>query len=468
MSSYYEKFADGKVVCIDDEIPFEIPSGWEWCRIRDISQSYIGLTYKPTDVTQTGTIVLRSSNIQEGQLDLNDIVRVSTPIPDKLWVEENDIVICARNGSKKLVGKSAIVDSLKEPMTFGAFMAICKTPIFRYVYNFLQSELFYAQLRGVSGTTTINQLTQNNFNNFLIPIPPFGEQQRIDERLQIIIPFVNKYSESQEKLDVLNNSLYNSFRKSILQEAIQGRLVPQDDSDEPSSVLLQRIRKEKLRLVKEGKLKKKDVVDSVIFKGDDNKYYENDGKNVVCIDDEIPFDIPSSWQWVRLEHICSYIQRGKSPKYSPIKQYPVVAKKCNQWTGFTIEKAQFIDPTTIESYTQERFLEDGDLMWNSTGLGTLGRMAIYWEKLNPYKVAVADSHVTVIRPLKSFVIPQYLYSYFSSYTVQSVIEDKADGSTKQKELATNTVKRYLVPFPPLAEQMRIVEKIKEVTSIMRG
>ena len=468
MSSYYEKFADGKVVCIDDEIPFEIPSGWEWCRIRDISQSYIGLTYKPTDVTQTGTIVLRSSNIQEGQLDLNDIVRVSTPIPDKLWVEENDIVICARNGSKKLVGKSAIVDSLKEPMTFGAFMAICKTPIFRYVYNFLQSELFYAQLRGVSGTTTINQLTQNNFNNFLIPIPPFGEQQRIDERLQIIIPFVNKYSESQEKLDVLNNSLYNSFRKSILQEAIQGRLVPQDDSDEPSSVLLQRIRKEKLRLVKEGKLKKKDVVDSVIFKGDDNKYYENDGKNVVCIDDEIPFEIPSSWQWVRLEHICSYIQRGKSPKYSPIKLYPVVAQKCNQWTGFTIEKAQFIDATTIESYTQERFLEDGDLMWNSTGLGTLGRMAIYWEKLNPYKVAVADSHVTVIRPLKSFVIPQYLYSYFSSYTVQSVIEDKADGSTKQKELATNTVKRYLVPFPPLAEQMRIVEKIKEVTSIMRG
>ena len=208
--------------------------------------------------------------------------------------------------------------------------------------------------------------------------------------------------------------------------------------------------------------------DSVIFRGDDNKYYENEGNNIVCIDDEIPFEIPSSWQWVRLEHICSYIQRGKSPKYSPIKQYPVVAQKCNQWTGFTIEKAQFIDPETIGAYTKERFLEDGDLMWNSTGLGTLGRMAIYWEELNPYKVAVADSHVTVIRPLKSFVMPQYLYSYFSSYTVQSVIEDKADGSTKQKELATTTVKKYLVPLPPFAEQKRIVEKIKEVTSIMRG
>ena len=266
----------------------------------------------------------------------------------------------------------------------------------------------------------------------------------------------------------LDNSLMTSLPKSILQEAIQGKLVPQIVEEGTAKELLDQIKEEKEKLVKQGKLKKSALNDGVIFRGDDNKYYENDGKNVVCIDDEIPFDIPSSWQWVRLEHICSYIQRGKSPKYSPIKLYPVVAQKCNQWTGFTIEKAQFIDPTTIESYTQERFLEDGDLMWNSTGLGTLGRMAIYWEKLNPYKVAVADSHVTVIRPLKSFVIPQYLFSYFSSYTVQSVIEDKADGSTKQKELATNTVKRYLVPFPPLAEQMRIVEKIKEVTSIMRG
>lgn len=460
-NSYYEKFADGKVVCIDDEIPFEIPSGWEWCRIRDISQSYIGLTYKPTDVTQTGTIVLRSSNIQEGQLDLNDIVRVSTHIPDKLWVEENDIVICARNGSKKLVGKSAIVDSLKEPMTFGAFMAICKTPIFRYVYNFLQSELFYAQLRGVSGTTTINQLTQNNFNNFLIPIPPFGEQQRIDERLQIIIPIVNKYGESQDKLDVLNNSLSNSFRKSILQEAIQGKLVPQDPSDEPASVLLQHIQEEKLRLVKEGKLKKKDVIDSTIFRGDDNKYFEKKGKEIACIDDEIPFEIPESWVWVRLEGICEYIQRGKSPKYSPIKKYPVIAQKCNQWSGFSIEKAQFIVPETISSYGEERKLQDRDLLWNSTGLGTLGRMAIYYSKLNPYELAVADSHVTVIRAIKKYVSPQYLYAYFSSYTVQSVIEDKSEGSTKQKELATNTVKGYLVPLPPYEEQKRIVNRIDD-------
>ena len=168
----------------------------------------------------------------------------------------------------------------------------------------------------------------------------------------------------------------------------------------------------------------------------------------------------------RFNYICSYIQRGKSPKYSLIKKYPVVAQKCNQWSGFSIEKAQFIDPDTLSSYAEERLLQDGDLMWNSTGLGTLGRIAVYHSVLNPYELAVADSHVTVIRPLKTYVLSQYLYYYFASDTVQSVIEDKSDGSTKQKELSTTTVKNYLVPIPPYREQQRIVEKIKTVTSIM--
>ena len=224
---------------------------------------------------------------------------------------------------------------------------------------------------------------------------------------------------------------------------------------------------EKQQLIKEGKLKKSTLTDSVIFRGDDNKYFEKNGNTEMNITDEIPFEIPDSWSWVRLNDICSYIQRGKSPKYSLIKKYPVVAQKCNQWSGFSIDKAQFIDPDTLSSYGEERILQDGDLMWNSTGLGTLGRMAIYCSTLNPYELAVADSHVTVIRVMKKFVMPQYLYYYFTSNTVQSVIEDKSDGSTKQKELATSTVKTYLVPIPPLMEQNRIISQIKQLTSIMR-
>lgn len=163
---------------------------------------------------------------------------------------------------------------------------------------------------------------------------------------------------------------------------------------------------------------------------------------------------------MRLNDITSYIQRGKSPKYSNIPIYPVIAQKCNQWSGFSIDLARFIDPETVHSYQKERLLRDGDLMWNSTGLGTLGRLAIYHENKNPYGWAVADSHVTVIRVLSGFINCHFIYNFLSSPIVQSVIEEKASGSTKQKELLTKTIKEYLIPLPPLAEQQRIIEAIE--------
>ena len=257
------------------------------------------------------------------------------------------------------------------------------------------------------------------------------------------------------------------LKNSILQWAIQGKLVPQDPNDEPASVLLDKIRQEKERLIKEKKIKR-DKNASIIYRGEDNSYYEKilATGEVKCIDEEIPFEIPSSWSWARLLNVSIYIQRGKSPKYSPIKKYPVIAQKCNQWAGFFIDKAQFIEPESLSKYAIERILQDEDLMWNSTGLGTLGRMAVYYAKLNPYELAVADSHVTVIRLFKPFMSPLFFYFYFANPTVQSVIEDKSDGSTKQKELSTTTVCNYLVPIPPRNEQTRIISKVTSLLPVI--
>ena len=174
-----------------ENLPFEIPQNWCWTSISIVTDSYIGLTYKPSDVSSNGTIVLRSSNINNGKLNLDDIVRVSCHINPKLYVNLNDIIICARNGSKKLVGKSALIDIKKENMTFGAFMAICKTLYYKYIYVFLQSPLFFKQLSETSGTTTINQLTQKAFNSFILPFPPFNEQIRISNKYNLIIQLLN-------------------------------------------------------------------------------------------------------------------------------------------------------------------------------------------------------------------------------------------------------------------------------------
>lgn len=178
--------------------------------------------------------------------------------------------------------------------------------------------------------------------------------------------------------------------------------------------------------------------------------------------DEVPFAIPAKWKWVRLEQVCTYIQRGKSPKYSEIKQLLVVAQKCNRWDGLHMELALFIAPETIASYQAERFLQQNDVLLNSTGTGTLGRVGMYDEALNPYGQAVADGHVTVIRADQSLILPSLIKYALSSATFQAIIIDAGTGTTKQQELALAKVKQLLIPLPPLEEQRRIVTKLDEL------
>ena len=383
---------------------------------------------------------------------------------DKCTATKGDLLVCEGGD----IGRSAIwnydydIRIQNHIHKLRAYLPLC-TRFFYYVM-FLYKSIGNIGGKGIG----IQGLSSGALHNIVLPLPSIQEQERIVAKIETIMPLAVKYEKSQNELNRLNDNIYTRLRKSILQEAIQGKLVPQDPNDEPASALLERICEEKQRLLKKGRLKKKEITESVIFKGEDNKYFEKVGNDVLPLEEEIPFELPDSWTWVRLNDICEYIQRGKSPKYSEVKKYPVVAQKCNQWSGFSLEKALFIDPNTLSSYGQERLLQHGDLLWNSTGLGTLGRMAIYNESVNPYGIAVADSHVTVIRPIKSLINFEYLYLYFSSNEVQSVIEDKSDGSTKQKELATKTIKSYLVPLPPLSEQHRIVAKYHSVASIMRG
>ena len=467
-NSYYEKMlATGEVKCIDEEIPFEIPQGWDWCRVSSLFQ--INPKVVAEDNTSAAFIPMEAisagydSEFRYYEKKWGEIKSGYTAFAD------NDIAFakitpCFQNR------KSAIFEGLPNGIGAGTTeLKILRTygeTINRwFVLYFLESPYFIDEAT-FKGTANQQRIIVGYLENKLFPVPPLAEQERIVSKIGLVMPVIDKYSKSQEHLDKMNTELNEYLEKSILQEAIQGKLVPQIAEEGTAQELLEQIKTEKLKLVKEGKLKKSALNDSVIFRGDDNKYWEKSEDGAVCIDEEIPFEIPSNWAWVRLDDICSFIHRGKSPKYSPIKKYPVVAQKCNQWDGFSIDKAKFIEPQSISSYNEEYFLQDRDLMWNSTGLGTLGRMAIYYMILNPYELAVADSHVTVIRPYKTHIVSEYLYYYFASNTVQSVIEDKSDGSTKQKELATKTVKAYLVPIPPFAEQQRIVQKIKSVTSIM--
>ena len=235
-----------------------------------------------------------------------------------------------------------------------------------------------------------------------------------------------------------DETLLKKLRQAILSEAVQGKLFPQKPEDEPASELLKKIKKEKEKLIKEGKIKKQKPLPEIS-------------------EDEVPYELPGDWVWCRLGEVCEYIQRGKSPKYSEIEKIPVISQKCVQWEGFNINKVRFIEEESLDKYEKVRFLQDKDLLWNSTGDGTIGRICMYEEKINPFGIAVADSHVTILRGIKKFVLPKFILMWISSNFVQDNLN--VSGSTKQTELGTGTVQKQIIPLPPLSEQKRIVEKV---------
>ena len=249
--------------------------------------------------------------------------------------------------------------------------------------------------------------------------------------------------------------------------AVQGKLVPQDPNDEPASVLLERIRAEKEKLIKEGKIKK-EKNPSVIFRGADNLPYEKIGKNEpVCIADEVPFEIPDSWEWVRLKELVQKeIKRGKSPTYIDHSSVMVFAQKCNVKTGgIDMSLAKYLDEKAFSKYPFDEYMQDNDIVINSTGNGTLGRIGIFHDtdRINDC-IIVPDSHVTIVRTI-SFVLPEYIYQVLSYY--QPYLEKNCSGSTNQTELKPAVIAELFIPVPPVAEQIRITNKLAEAFPVIK-
>ena len=482
--SPYEKRvnAKGRVLsdeCIADEVPFEIPDSWEWVRLESVA-TYIQRGKSPKySVIEKYPVVAQKCNQWSGfSLEKAKFVDPETicKYGDERILKDGDLLW--NSTGLGTLGRMAIYDSSKNE--YGWAVADSHVTVIRTCKDWLDYRFAFAYFAGptvqlviedqASGSTKQKELAQETVKSYLIPIPPLAEQRRIVERVNELMPLVGEYGKLEDAREELDATLPGRLRKSVLQMAVQGKLVSQDPSNEPASTLLERIRGQRRQLAAEKKMKATKGGESVIFTGSDGRRYEKrvDAKGresePACIEDEVPFEIPEGWEWARLESVTTYIQRGKSPRYSTVKKHPVVAQKCNQWSGFSLEKAKFIDPETVCKYGNERILRDGDLLWNSTGLGTLGRMAIYDSSKNEYGWAVADSHVTVIRTREDWLNYRFAFAYFAGPSVQSVIEDQASGSTKQKELAQETVKNYLIPIPPLAEQCRIVTQLEAVLS----
>ena len=308
MSSYYEKFlATGEVKCIDAEIPFEIPKGWEWCRMGSIGEWGAGAT------PAKGNLDYYNGNIlwlRTGELNNDVVYDTEIKITEKalrecsLRLNKIGDVMIAMYGAT--IGKVAIAG--KEMTTNQACCACTPIGVFNwFLFYFLMGSQLDFIKKGEGGAQP--NISRGKLIKHLMPVPPIEEQQRIVLKIREVLPYVDKYAHSQDAHNHLNQSIRPLLRKSILQEAIQGKLVPQDPSDEPASILLQRIRDEKQRLVKESKLKKKDLVDTIIYKGDNNKYYERINKEVVEI--ELPCDYPNSWCVVRLKDVCQLIDGVK-------------------------------------------------------------------------------------------------------------------------------------------------------------
>ena len=460
MSSYYEKIlATGEVKCIDEEIPFEIPQGWEWCRMGSIGDWGAGATPAKGNPDYYGGAILwlRTGELNNG-IVYDSEIKVTKKALQECSLRMNRIgdVLIAMYGAT--IGKVAIVG--KELTTNQACCACTPFGIYNYfLFFFLMGSQIDFIKKGEGGAQP--NISREKLVSHLMPIPPLTEQYRIVEKIQYLLPLVEKYSDSQILQDKLNSEIKDKLRKSILQEAIQGKLVPQIAEEGSAQELLEQIKEEKRKLVKEGKLKKSALNDSVIFRGDDNKYWEKSGDNIVCIDEEIPFGIPSSWSWCRLGNIAS-VKGGK--------RIPVGEKLTTENTGHMYIRVADMKENTVKT---------DDIHYISESI---------YQKIKSYTISTEDLYITVAGTIGSVgeipkvfdnanltenadkivfrgICKKFLMYCLLSNFVQSQIK-KCTTKVGQPKLAIVRIEGLVIPLPPIKEQYRIVHKIEQTASIM--
>ena len=306
--------------------------------------------------------------------------------------------------------------------------------------------------------TAMSGLSANRLKGLLLPFPPLSEQRRIVAKLAELLPQIEKYNNVQNKLDELNTTIKDCLKKSILQEAIQGKLVPQLAEEGTAQELLEQIKTEKQKLVKEGKLKKSALKDSVIFKGDDNKYWEKNGKDVVCIDAEIPFEVPSSWIWCRMGDCVSIIGGYAFKSYDLKSSLGIRVIRISDISEKGLVNKNIVKYNGNEDLTQY-LIKRNDILIAMTG-GTVGKSLLLTEKLS--EPLLLNQRVAIIRNI--WINVEYLNAFLHSPYIKQII-DKKKNSTNDN-ISMSDLNGFLIPLPPLKEQYRIVERYKNVTSIM--
>ena len=447
----YEKIGD-EVRSLAGEVPFDIPDSWEWVRLGTVIELQSGQDMTPDKYNDCGKgipYITGASNIENGNVLINRWTEYG-----RAFAYCGDVLLTC----KGTVGTMAV---LQEPQVHIARQIMAIRPISELYVPYIQLvlETLVEDLKAAA-KSMIPGIARENVLQSLFPVPPVSEQKRIIQKVSELSPCLEQYAAADTKLLSLNTAFPETLKKSILQEAIQGKLVPQDPTDESAEALLERIRVEKQRLIKEGKVKK-DKHESVIFRRD-NSHYEKRGSEEVCIDDEIPFEIPDSWVWVRLGTVLE-IARGGSPR--PIQQYLTTEPDGINWIkiGDTDKGGKYIYKTKEkirpEGVTKSRMVHSGDfLLTNSMSFG------------RPYILktdgCIHDGWLVLSNRFDCYSV-DFIYYILSSPFAYYQFCDSVSGAVV-KNLNSDKVANALFPLPPLAEQHRIVQRIEELLPLVKG